>query len=180
MVLKKIWLLSLFIIFALNCSKKEEQTTKDVVDLVPLDNEISGWTRSSAMQIAENQTQLYSLIDGEAPDYINRGFVKCAFQSYLDNQQVVELRLRIFDQNDTVNAKSVYDFKATGTETPWTDGNAGVEARYKIEGFSYTLDFWDDKFYVYINIADNTQSGLDVAKLFALNISSAIRDKGNE
>ncbi len=170
----------LFIILVLSCAKKEEPTAKDVVDLVPLDNEISGWARSSAMQIAENQTQLYSLIDGEAPDYINRGFVKCAFQSYLDNQQVVELRLRIFDQGDTVNAKDVYDFKATGAETPWTDGNAGKEARYKIEGFSYTLDFWDDRFYVYINIADNSQSGLDVAKLFALNISSAIRDKGNE
>lgn len=166
----------LIIFWALNCANEQEPKIKDVVDLIPLDNEISGWTRSSPMQIAENQTQLYSLIDGEAPDYINRGFVKCAFQNYTDNQQVIELRLRIFDQGDTMNAKSVYDFKATGGETPWTDGNAGKEARYKIEGFSYTLDFWDDKFYTYINIADNTSSGLEVAKLFALNISSAIRD----
>jgi len=57
-----------------------------------------------------------------------------------------------------------------------TDNNAGSEARYKMEGFSYTLEFWSDRFYVYINIADNTQTGLDIAKLFALNISEAIEN----
>ncbi|MEO0206638.1 MAG: DUF6599 family protein [candidate division WOR-3 bacterium] len=176
---KQILMLIIMVLVTIGCSEKEQKTI-DAVDLVPLDNEISGWTKNSAMQIAENETQLYSLIDGEAPDYINRGFVKCAFQSYFDNQQVIELHLRIFDQGDTLNAKSVYDFKAIGSEIPWTDGNAGEEARYKIEGFSYTLDFWDDRFYVYINITDNTQSGLDIAQMFALNISSAIRDTVSE
>ncbi len=167
-------LVSLLAMFVF-CTKEQEKTL-DVVDLIPQDNEISGWTRSSAMQLAENETQLYSLIDGEADGYVTRGFVKCAFQSYLDAQGLIELRLRIFDQGDSVNAKSVYDFKATGSETPWTDNNAGSEARYKVEGFSYTLEFWSERFYVYINIADNTQAGLDVAKLFALNVSEAIKN----
>ncbi len=175
---QKLALLVAIMLIAIFCAKSDNETPKpkDAVELVPLDNEISGWSRSSAMRIAENETQLYDLIDGEAPIYTTRGFKKCAFQDYTDTTAIIELKLRIFDQTDTTNAKSVYDYLEQPGSIPWTGDNAGVEARYVMVGFSYTLDFWDDRFYVNINISDNTQAGLDVAKLFALNISAAIRD----
>ncbi len=174
--MKKMLILSLFCFFIFCAKESPEQEPKDVVELIPLDNEISGWTRSSAMRIAENETQLYDLIDGEATIYVERGFAKCAFQDYADSAAIIELNLRIFDQEDSANAHSVYAYLEQPGSIPWTDGNAGVEARYIMVGYSYILDFYDDKFYVNITISDNTASGLSVAKLFALNISSAIRD----
>lgn len=177
-----------FLIFALlllffACPKEETSTeAKDVVDLLPLDNEISGWTRSSATEIAENDAQLWDLIDGEGQVYIDHGFVKCVFQNYAGTiSGPVELKLRIFDMGDTANAKDIYDELATGSEIPWTDNHAGVEARYElVTGIVinyYELEFWDDKFYTWIEIDDESQTVLDIAKLFALNISDAIREE---
>ncbi|HEC77626.1 MAG TPA: hypothetical protein ENI34_00605 [candidate division WOR-3 bacterium] len=174
-----VFLILLLVVF---CTKEETQIEpKDVVELVPLDNEISGWTRSSAMEIAENETQLYDIIDGAGQVYIDNNFVKFVRQFYEgDISGAVTIELHIADMNDTVNAKNVYDDQATGNEIPWTNDNAGVEARYKlVTGIAvnyYELDFWDDKFYSWIYIGDDSDAALDVAKLFALNISEAIRD----
>jgi hypothetical protein len=179
--MKKILTIALF--FLLVACTTEEDTVLDVVDLVPLDGEISGWTRSSAMIVCDNETQLYDEIDGEGQVYIDNGFVRSAFQDFLGDVGAapqVDLTVWIFDQGDTANAKAVYDEVAIGTEIEWTDeGHAGVEARYLLEAGVitpyYLLDFWDDRFYVWLYINDGTDAGLDVAKLFALNISQTIQ-----
>jgi len=150
---------------------------KDAVELIPLDNEISGWNRNGAMRTAENETQLYDLINGEAVDYLNNGFVKCAFQVFSGEvgAATVDLELRVFDMGDSTNAKAIYDVFERG-QTPWTQGQAGAEARIELSLFAYTVDFRDDKFYVWVTINDATEAALDIAKLFALNVSAAIRE----
>jgi len=178
---KKTLLLGLLFLLVA-CPKEDEQNEpKDVVDLVPVDNEISGWPRVEEMRIAENETQLYYLINGEAVIYVENGFVKCAFQDYQGEVSGVSrnLELRIFDMGDTTNAKNVYhDSRVeSGAETPWTEeGHAGVEARIDERLlFDYNIEFWGDRFYVWITIyEEKTPAGLNVAKLFALNVSGAI------
>ena len=81
--MKSLWVFGvLLVLFSCARDKNSQSEQKDVVDLLPLDNEISGWTRSSTMSTAENAQQLWDLIDGEGQVYIDNGFVKCAFQSY--------------------------------------------------------------------------------------------------
>lgn len=162
------------------CAKDDAgPVPKDVVDLLPADNEISGWARSSALQIAENQTQLFALIDGAAETYVNNGFVKCAFQKYSGSiaGAPVELELRVFDMDTTVNAEKVYHDLTTGSETPWTGDHPGTEARIDPSPlFAYNLDFWDDRFYAWVTVAEHSDPALEIAKLFAFNVSHAIRD----
>ena len=168
----------LAVVLCLSCTKETAQ--KDVLNLLPVDNEISGWTRDGDPQIAENATQLFELIDGEGQVYVDNGFVKSAFQYYTGDISgaQVRLQLRIFDMGGRTNAKNVYDAVATGSETPWTDGNAGEEARIDESPlFAYKLDFWDSKFYVSIVIESKSDAALSVAKLFALNVSEAIREE---
>jgi hypothetical protein len=151
----------------------------DVVTLVPGDNEISGWTRDAALTICETGTQLLALIDGEGQTYVDNGFAKSAFQTYTGTvgSNVVSLKLRVFDMTDTTHAAAVYAAVATGVETPWTGDNAGTEARIDESLlFDYRIDLRDSKFYVSIDIADKSDAGLSIAKLFARNVSSAIRD----
>ena len=151
----------------------------DVVTLVPGDNEISGWTRSSAMQVAETGTQLEAIIDGEAVPYEDNHFSKCAFQNYTGDigGTQVELDLRVFDMADTTNAKNVYTAVAAGTEVPWTGDNPGVEARTDESFlFAYRVEFRDGRFFFRADIMDKSTAAQDVAKLFARNVSSAIRD----
>ncbi len=178
--MKKLLIAGLLIMALVACTKENgEPVPKDVVDLLPADNEISGWTKSSALEIAENQTQLFALIDGAADTYVNDGFVKCAFQKYSGNISgaPIELELRIFDMDTTANADKVYHDLTTGSETPWTGDNPGEEARIDQSPlYAYNLDLWDDKFYVWITIAEHSDPALDIAKLFAFNVSNAIRD----
>jgi len=166
---------------ALACLSCEPPTIEpvDVVTLAPTDNEISGWMRSTPMQVAETGTQLEAIIDGEAVPYEDNHFAKCAFQNYTGDigGTQVELNLRVFDMADTANAKNVYAAVKAGTEVPWTGDNPGVEARTDESFlFAYRVEFRDGRFYFRADVMDKSVAAQDVAKLFARNVSSAIRD----
>ncbi len=150
---------------------------KDPIELLPTNNEIGGWSTSGSPRTAENQQQLYDLIDGEGVVYVEKGFVRCAFQDYTGSPSgpTVDLNLRIFDMGDSVNAREVYTAVATGTEVPWTGDNAGVEARIEQQLFSFKIDFRDGRYYVWVTIQENSDAALAVAKLFSKNVSQAIR-----
>jgi len=168
-------------LLCLSCTGPTDRPV-DVVTLVPGDNEISGWTRSSPMQVAETGTQLEAMIDGEAVPYEDNHFVKCAFQNFSGGigGSAVELALRIFDMGDTTNAKNVYAAVAAGTEVPWSGDNPGVEARTDESFlFAYRVEFRDGRFYFRADIMDKSTAAQDIAKLFARNVSSAIRDTTN-
>jgi len=173
-------LIPVLLMVLVSCTETDQIVAKDAVDLVPADNEISGWTRSGAMDIAENETQLLDLINGEGQVFVDNDFVKFVQQRYQGelsgNQR--ELRLWIVDMGDTTTAKDVYDETGFGGETPWTEeGHAGTEARIdEGSGASYRIDFWEDTFYIMLTLDEKTQAGLSVAKLFAINVSEAIRE----
>jgi hypothetical protein len=152
---------------------------RDCVDLVPTGNEISGWSRSGNMAVCENQTQLFDLIDGEAQTYVDNGFVKSAFQDFggTVSGNPVTLKLRVFDMGDTAHARGVFVAAATGSETPWTGDNPGAEARIDESLlFDYRIDYRSSKFYVSVDIADKSDAGLSIARLFSFNIDGAIKD----
>jgi hypothetical protein len=176
--MKKPLVLILVALLSVVCTKKKEIPPKEAVDLVPTDGEISGWTRTGTMAVPQNFVELAALIDGPAQTFVNNGFVKAAFQSYAGpvGSGTDSLDLRIFDMADTANARKIYVAVTTGSEVPWTSGNPGVEARIEETLFDYKIDFWDGKFYVWLTIKDNSDPAKEVARMFGVNISQAIRD----
>lgn len=179
--MKRFYKVLVVIFFSLACTENEGPAVIDVVDILPTDNEISGWVRTGDMDVAENETQLYALIDGEGVVYVDNGFVKSAFQNFQGDVtgNLRTIRLRIFDMGDSTNARAVYHDSRieTGAETPWAEaGHAGVEARIdETLLFDYRIDFWSSRFYAEIIILnEKTPQGLNIAKLFALNISEAM------
>jgi hypothetical protein len=177
---KKFLLIQFILVLFLVCTDEEGPTLIDAVDLVPTDNEISGWVRDGDMEIAQNETELFAIINGEGADYVDHDFVKFVRQFFQGNISAnpVNLELRIADMGDTSNAKGVYDAVEYYFNNPisWT---AGTEARYElIPGFpiaSWRLDFWEDRFFMRIEIYDGTDPALNIAQLFAMNISQAIQ-----
>lgn len=176
--MSKIPLIFTTILLFLACANEEGPTAIDVVDLIPTNNEISGWVRDGNMDVAENETQLYDLIDGDGEVYLDYGFVKCAFQNFqgqvLGNPRDVEVRA--FDMGNSTNAQEVYDdIRLVSDEVPWIEvGHAGTEARIESSSGYHMIEFWEERFYVDILIIDQTQEALNVAKLFAINVSDAI------
>ncbi|MDH4211296.1 MAG: hypothetical protein OEV79_07590 [candidate division WOR-3 bacterium] len=178
--MKKFMPLLISLSLLLLCTQEEGPTMIDVVDLIPQNDEISGWTRDGAMEVAENETQLYALINGEGVVYLDNGFVKCAFQEFvgdvLGSQR--SLLLRAFDMGDTLNAYAVYHDSRieTGVEVPWTEtGHAGIEARIESTILYHKIEFWEKRFHIEITIDDGSPEALNFAKLFALNVSDAIK-----
>jgi hypothetical protein len=144
---------------------------QDVEDLLPADNEIPGWVKDGPPQTAETPDELFGLIDGAAPVYIENGFVECIFQDYMGDIMgtPTTLQARVFDQGNAENASSLYDALGTGLETDW-DG-AGSEARINyLLPFNFTLEFWRNRFYVHLNINREADSltALQTIQAFAI------------
>lgn len=164
-----------------SCSKKtssEPPEHQTPLDLLPVDNEISGWTRDGPPETAEDSQELWDMIDGEGQVYLDYGFVECARQVYDGNVQGLPAEIRhlyVFDQGSAENAKAVYDDERSGTGTAWTDDPAGTEARIDESAlFAYSIHFWEESFFVKLTIDQKTEEALDVLKLFARNVSSKI------
>lgn len=141
------------------------------VDLLPNDNDISGWLTLGAYDEANDNDGLYDFINGRAEIFIDEGFVSAVFQVYIGDIGIV--RLNIYDQGSDINAIATYDRVSMGIGMPW-DG-AGTEARIDEIGLdSYTLEFWQQNFFVQVIIEEKTEEALNVVKLFASRISSQI------
>jgi|GEM_PF-731704 len=156
--------ISLFILFG-------TAYTQNVEDLLPEDNEIPGWVKDGPPQTAETPDELFGLINGAAPVYIENGFVECIFQSYTGDimGQPTSLQARVFDQGTADNAANLYDALETGLETDWT--GAGSEARINyLLPFNFTLEFWRNRFYVHLNINREADSltALQTIQAFAV------------
>ncbi len=185
--MKKLMLIS--IIFALcfvACRKDDDDgpppppppAQKNAIDLLPKDNEISGWTKSEAVRIAGTPDELTAIIDGEAVPYINNNFKDAVFQKYqgVIGSNTITLEVRIFDMRDTANTRKVYQDVAAGGEQPWNN-HPGVEGRINDSFlFDYMVEFWEAKFYTRIFIQERSAAALDIAKTFGLNISAAIKE----
>lgn len=170
------------LIIASGCSKESDngEGSKAMlapVDLLPDDNDISGWECLGAYEEANDYDALYDIIDGGAEIFIDNGFVSAAFQSY--NECIggvcstALVHLRIYDQGTEAGAQEVYDKTATGIGIPW-DG-AGTEARVDETGLAtYMVEFWHRNLFVQVIIEEKTDEALNVAKLFASHVSDRI------
>ncbi len=144
---------------------------QQAADLLPYDDQIPGWVKNGPPQTAQTEEELFGLINGAAPPYIENGFVECVFQDYLGEiaQEEAALTARVFDQGTAENAQIIYQIVGTGLETDW-DG-AGSEARINYNlPFNFTLEFWRNRFYVYLVIdreADSLQA-LQTIQAFAV------------
>ncbi len=178
----KVFLIICFILSLAGCGGNDSDEIKSLlnpVDLIPRDDEISGWTRLGTYDEADDYDSLYAVIDGGAQIFIDNGFVSAVFQQYNCTSVGSEcstalVSLRIYDQGNEENAQKVYDRVATGIGTPWT--GAGVEARIDESAIaSYTIEFWIKNFFVQVIIDEKSDEALNTAKLFASHVSGKVR-----
>lgn len=182
-MLRRILLLCFVLpIFLLSCAKKTtngEVEPLTPVDLLPVDNEISGWTRDGVPETAEDSQGLWDMINGAGEVHLDYGFVECAYQVY-DGEvlgNATEIELYVFDQGSPENAELVYDDDRSGMGTPWTDDPAGTEARIDDSGlWAYVIEFWEERFFVELTIHEKSDEALEILKLFARNVSSKISE----
>jgi hypothetical protein len=79
-----------------------------ILDLLPKDNEISGWKRDGPYRYARDEQGLYDEINGGAQQYIDRGWQKGLFQDYTDGK--INLKILIHDMGDPKSAQAIFDY----------------------------------------------------------------------
>jgi hypothetical protein len=181
-IMKFGWLVCMAVLVMVSGCAEESDDNGAVMlapaDLLPGDDDISGWGGIGAYEEANDYDGLYDIINGGAEVYIDEGFVSAAFQIYEncigEVCSVALVHLRIYDQGNSENARAVYDKVSTGIGIPW-DG-AGVEARVDESALAaYVVEFWEENFFVQVVIEEKTDESLNIAKLFASHVSSEIR-----
>jgi hypothetical protein len=161
-----------------SCSKDKAINSEDVdpVDLLPKAGDISGWTPQGDPDVWVGD-DLYQPINGAAEIYIRYGFEEAAFQEYLGtgSWSSTNLSVQVFQQESVAQAQDLYEDPGSGTGTPWTGSDAaGTQARTEQFSLSCTVEFYESKFFVHIDIASGEDQALDVAKLFARSVSNKI------
>jgi len=170
----------LLMVLNIGCSKKKgtdsEQQVLDPVDLLPRAGEISGWTPQGEAEEWIGDA-LYQPINGEAEIYMRYGFQEAAFQDYQGSGSWAStgLSVRVFEQESSAQAKALYEDPISGTGAQWTGSDAaGSEARTEQFSLSCSVEFYESKYFVHIDIASGEDQALDVVKLFARNVSQKI------
>ncbi len=171
-------LFSIILISSLTCSKKNSTNPEivTITDLLPQDNEISGWVSTGNTWWATSSSELNQYINGEEPDYTKYGFREGAMQSYsgtvLENSTIMEVR--VFDQQSEENAQALFQELATRLVNPLVWSEAGEEARIERFFLSQKIIFWKSKYFVSLTIDSGLDEALNVLKTFATNMDAKI------
>ena len=157
----------------LACGGGGSTTPKNPLDLVPLDNEVSGWTVDQAHSKAPNaramtgatEKQVEDLIDGGAEDFFQEPNIPTLFlwQNYLNSTLAAApdgamVKLYILELPSADQAKGLYTQiltrpnyqRKTGMPDDWapTTPTVGEESRIQDTGAQWWVNFHKAVFYV--------------------------------
>lgn len=171
----------IFTFWTIQCEKNATNNDQilSIEDLLVKNNEITGWNYDGAKWLASNISELTTYINGAAEIYQRHGFIEAAHQAYrgrIDNADR-QLKLTIFNQGNESEAQATFEDPDIGLigAIDWANG-AGQQAHYvRYSGLSQVLTFYRNKYFIYLEIAYDTEESLNILKQFALNIDGKIK-----
>jgi Family of unknown function (DUF6599) len=176
----------LFLIFpTLGCNKSDSGSDPNIVsisDLLPRENEISGWARNSGSDgswKATNASELQDQINGGSEIFTNHGFIEAAMQNLtgtVNTQSGVICEIQVYDQGSDSDAIAVFDDPNNVYASPLTPSNPpSAKAQIRKDLFSWTMKFVKGHYYVLINILTSEDKGQEVLEVFANNVAGKIQ-----
>ncbi len=174
----------LFTIF-IGCEKSDSGADPDIVsitDLLPRENEISGWARNAGSDgswKATNASELQDKINGGSELFTNHGFVEAAMQNFIgtvNTQSGVLCEIQVYDQGSEIDANAVFDDPNNVFASPITPSNPpSGKAQVRKDLFSWTMKFVKGRYYVLVNILTSEDKGQEVLEVFANNVAGKIK-----
>jgi len=173
------FLLLMIPLLCTDCSKKNSTNPEiqSVEDLLLRDNEISGWRRSAAGWVANNNQELFQSIDGAAPPYIQHGFVEGAGQEYSGSvlQDTTTIILWIFNVDEASKAEALFNEMVVLLASPETwQTDFFQQAQINRSSEAQKIIAYKSKYYVSIDITSGMNEALEVLRMFAGNVGSKI------
>ena len=166
----KMPLLILFIILLycgcpLSTATENQDQKSDLINLLPLPEEVSGWFPQGEAQYAAGK-DLFLLIDGGAAIYQEYGFEEAVHHTYT-NRDGKSINLEIYKMDSPESAYGIYTFKKSAEGTAVNLGQAGWFE-------SYYLIFWKGNFLITVIALDTDSTTLEAIRLIARVVDSKL------
>jgi hypothetical protein len=143
----------------------------DPADLLPLDNDISGFLRKGNAAVMTDEGSIYAAIDGNAKKYIDYGFIDGVIQKFSNGS--LDIEVWIFNQGSSANAQDVYRFFYPPSPEVLSSGALQVVVDYSLP-VSYSLFYQYHHVFMQINTTEKSDFALNMAKQFYMNIHAKI------
>ena len=143
----------------------------DPTDLLPLNNDISGFTKKGSPAIMTDEQSIFDAIDGAAGKYIDYGFVEGAQQMYTNGS--IDIDVQILNQGIEKNAQGVLDdfYPSSPEEISGADPEVVIEHALLT---GYVIYYTRDNIFMQIHTFDKSNYALNMAKQFVWNIDMKI------
>ncbi len=137
-----------------------------LLDLLPADREVGDWTRSGEARLVSEETGLYAQIDGAAPRYIDRGWVKSVFAEYRQGGRT--LQVAVHDMGTDANARALYEFDLPPARE--AVGESGTVVLDLGLATSYAVRAVLGSYYLELSIDEKADAARQSLRLFALQV----------
>ena len=127
------------IVFFLAIASLQAQQLTSLYDLLPVANQVAGWSPEEEPQVAVGD-DLYLLINGGAVIYQEYGFKQAVYCTYL-NKEEQAINCEIYQMSDPKASFGIYSFKTRSDGQPADLGCSGWLG-------DYYLNFWSGNYQV--------------------------------
>ena len=143
----------------------------DPNDLLPLNDDISGFTKKGTAASMNDYQTILDAIDGAAEKYIDYGFVEGVQQIFTNGS--IDIDVRIFNHGNEFNAKAIFnEFYPSSPEIISQDDRLVVVDHSIMTG--YTIYYQRHNIYIEIVTYEKSNFALNMGKQFFWNIDGKI------
>jgi len=137
-----------------------------LLDFLPADREVGGWLRSGDPRVVSEESGLYAQIDGAAPKYIDRGWVRSVYAEYRQGGR--SIRVAVHDMGTEAHAADIYSFSLP----PAREALAGREGAVLDIGLtgSYAVNAVTQRFFFELSIDEKSDAAKQTIRLFATQV----------
>jgi hypothetical protein len=143
----------------------------DPADMLPLDNDISGFLKKGSPSVMTDQQTIFNAIDGEAQRYIDYGFMEGVSQLYSNG--LVDIDVQIFNQGSETNARDLYNYFIPTSSQPINEPGAEVVIDNSLPS-GYQILYTRRNILMRVTTTEKSDFSLNMAKQFYRNIDNKI------
>jgi hypothetical protein len=168
--MKKCMILSFVCLFALSAAAAAAAGEASIESLLPASGKIAGWNRDGEMLRYEPEN-LWEYINGSAENFLTYDFVTVIAQDYIDTSGK-GLKVEIYDHGVPLMAFGIYSqYRSPGVDF-LEIGNEGF-------GDGYSIHFWKGRYYVKVNVFEESGETARAMEAFAWSVAGAIEQAGD-
>ncbi|MBD3422431.1 MAG: hypothetical protein GF398_20140 [Chitinivibrionales bacterium] len=150
----------------------------DPTDLLPVNNDISGFERTGSAAIMTDKQTIYNAIDGAAEKYIDYGFIEGAQQNFSNGR--IDVDVQVFNHGTPQNARAVFADDDIYPSTPSIINAGDPHVVLDLTNpFAYSILYQRNNIFLRINSSEKSDFALNMVKQFYLNIDTKIEQITN-